>query len=423
MVKHRRLQPILARLILQLPQNPWTGRKPPDLAEVFTGAASEPRPSASVTLVVSMRPAYSNIFFGVLATALLAGCGAPGIPIPPSLELAKPVTDLRAVRKGDNVYLAWSVPVETTERRAIRRPGPTRVCRSVGDTIAQCEAPVGEISPARVTPPAPSPAKKKDGTTAPRLTAGYRETLPLALQAQSHDQVTYAVEVLNASQRSGGLSNLVQVPAAPALPPPAGFQAQVTTDGVLLSWSEVPLPSETPGLRYVYRVYRREKESTTSALAGEIPLENPTALQLVDHGFEWEHTYSYRAAVVTLIARDGKPELQVEGEDTPTVTVFAHDVFPPAVPSGLQAVFSGVGQAPFVDLVWAPDTEADLAGYNIFRHPEGGQPVKINSELVKAPNYRDAAVQSGKTYFYSVSAVDVRGNESAKSEEANEAVP
>jgi hypothetical protein len=389
----------------------------------FPAGGSEFRPSGSVTLVVSMRPAYSNIFFGVLATALLAGCGAPGIPIPPSLELAKPVTDLRAVRKGDSVYLAWSVPIETTERRAIRHPGPTRVCRSLGDSIAQCGTPVGEISPARVTQPAPSPARKKGGTTAPRLTVGYRDALPRALQAQSQDQVTYAVEVLNASQRSGGLSNLVQVPAAPALPPPAGFQARVTTDGVLLSWSEVPLPSETPGLRHVYRVYRREKESTTSAVAGEIPLENPTAHQLVDHSFDWEHTYSYRAAVVTLIARDGKPELQVEGEDTPTVTVFAHDIFPPAVPSGLQAVFSGVGQAPFVDLVWAPDTEADLAGYYIFRHQEGGQPVKINSQPVKVPNYRDAEVQSGKTYFYSVSAVDVRGNESAKSEEANEAVP
>ncbi len=67
----------------------------------------------------------------------------------------------------------------------------------------------------------------------------------------------------------------------------------------------------------------------------------------------------------------GKPEVEVEGDDTPVVVVFAHDVFPPAVPTGLQAVFSGVGQAPFVDLVWSPDTEADLAGYNIFRHEEG----------------------------------------------------
>ena len=51
------------------------------------------------------------------------------------------------------------------------------------------------------------------------------------------------------------------------------------------------------------------------------------------------------------------------------------------------------------------------------------QPVKINSELVKAPAFRDMKVASGRTYVYSVSAVDVRGNESARSQEASEAVP
>jgi hypothetical protein len=255
------------------------------------------------------------------------------------------------------------------------------------------------------------------------LTAGYTDNLPAALQIHASDQVTYAVEVLNTSHRSGGLSNQVQVPAAPALPPPANFQAQVTREGVVLNWVEVPVPSEIPGLRHLYRVYRRQKGTEANALAGEIPLENPPTLQLIDRTFEWEQTYSYRATVVTVIAREGKFDLQVESEDTPTITVFAHDVFPPVVPSGLQAVFSGAGQAPFVDLVWAPDTDADLAGYNLFRREEGGPPVKVNSDSIKGPSYRDAAVQSGKTYFYSVSAVDVRGNESARSEEANEAVP
>jgi fibronectin type 3 domain-containing protein len=105
------------------------------------------------------------------------------------------------------------------------------------------------------------------------------------------------------------------------------------------------------------------------------------------------------------------------------VAVFAHDIFPPAVPTGLQAVFSGVGQSPFVDLVWSPDTEADLAGYNIFRHEENQQPVKLNSEPVKTPSFRDSNVQSGKKYFYAVSALDERNNESGKSEEASEQVP
>ena len=76
-------------------------------------------------------------------------------------------------------------------------------------------------------------------------------------------------------------------------------------------------------------------------------------------------------------------------------------------------------------------TNADLAGYNVYRLEAGAETgsgagekmVKVNSELVKSPAYRDSAVESGKTYTYSVTAVDVRGNESGRSEETGEAVP
>jgi fibronectin type 3 domain-containing protein len=105
------------------------------------------------------------------------------------------------------------------------------------------------------------------------------------------------------------------------------------------------------------------------------------------------------------------------------VKVFAHDVFPPAVPAELQAVFSGPGQSPAIDLVWAPVTDMDLAGYNVYRHEAGGAAVKVNGELVETPAYRDANVATGRKYLYSVAAVDVRGNESARSEEAGETVP
>jgi fibronectin type 3 domain-containing protein len=126
---------------------------------------------------------------------------------------------------------------------------------------------------------------------------------------------------------------------------------------------------------------------------------------------------------VTSIHSPGKPEIQFEGADTPPIKVFAHDVFPPAIPSGLQAAFSGAGQQPFIDLVWAPDTDADLAGYNVYRHEAGGESRKINKELVKTPAFRDSNVVAGHTYFYSVTAVDVRGNESEHSAEASEKVP
>jgi hypothetical protein len=225
--------------------------------------------------------------------------------------------------------------------------------------------------------------------------------------------------VLNEDRRSAGLSNQVQVPAAPTLPPPADFKASVTAEGIVLKWDAVPEPRSVPGLQYRYRVYRREEGGTVDTLVGELPLN--ASPELIDRNFEWEKTYEYRANMVTAITQPDKPE--IEGDDTPPLKVFAHDVFPPAVPTGLQAVFSGEGQQPFIDLIWAPDTDADLAGYNVYRREENGQPVKINAELVKTPAYRDSKVQSGKKYFYSVSAVDVRGNESARSEEASESVP
>jgi hypothetical protein len=158
-------------------------------------------------------------------------------------------------------------------------------------------------------------------------------------------------------------------------------------------------------------------------VAGEVPAGIESHLSLTDSSIEWEKTYEYRAETVTVIAQKNKPELRIEGDDTPRVTVFAHDIFPPAVPSGLQAVASGPGQKTFIDLVWAPVTDVDLDGYNVYRHEEGLAAVKVNAESVKTPAYRDANVLSGKYYFYSVSAVDVRGNESARSDEANETVP
>jgi len=143
----------------------------------------------------------------------------------------------------------------------------------------------------------------------------------------------------------------------------------------------------------------------------------------LDSGFEWEKTYDYRLTVVTVVVPEKGTEQQVEGEDSAPVTVVAHDIFPPATPAGLQAVFSGPGQKPFIDLIWAPDTESDLAGYNVYRHEQDGQAVKLNSDVVKSPAFRDTDVLAGHQYSYSVSAVDVRGNESVRSEEASETVP
>ena len=345
----------------------------------------------------------------VLALAALLACGIPGAPQPPSLELPHTVGNLQAVRKSNKVTLTWTTPHETTDRKRIKHLGVTRICRAVDRVaVAECVERVGAL------PPEHTPLQ---------AAASFADTLPKPLQ-ETHAAgfATYAVEVESARGRSAGLSNQVTVPLAPTLPPPSRISANVTAEGVQISAYGEP----TPGALTSYHLYRRiqgEKEEVDLGEPSMIEAMGRAYLvQFLDRTAEWEKTYLYKVVGVTTEQVQGKDQ-RIEGNDSAEIEVFVHDVFPPATPTSLQAVSSGTPQQPFIDLSWAPDTESDLAGYNVYRHEEGTAPVKINSDVVKAPTYRDTAVAAGRRYSYSVSAVDVRGNESKRSVETSESVP
>jgi len=353
----------------------------------------------------------SLMVVAVLALSALVGCGMPGAPQPPSLELPRTVKNLNAVRKGDQVTLTWTTPRDTTDHKRIKHLGATRICRAVDQVaVSECVETVGTLAPER-TPPAAA--------------ATFTDTLPEKLQnAHPLGLASYAVEVENTRGRSAGLSNQAMVPLAPALPPPSQLSARVTAQGVEITATGDR--GSTPGELSSYHLYRRlqgsKAETDLGATTNNQETGNVYTLQFLDSNAEWEKTYLYKVAALTVEPVHGQDEW-VEGADSAEIEVFVHDIFPPAVPVGVQAVSAGTAQQLFIDLSWMPDTESDLAGYNVYRHEEGTAPVKINSELVKAPTYRDTAVQPGHRYFYSVDAVDVRGNQSGRSEEASEVVP
>lgn len=364
---------------------------------------------------------------------LLAGCASVQAPLPPSLELPKPPTDLRALRKGNHVYLFWTVPMQTMDRQTVRHAGPTLICRGLEALLSTCGTPIGNVA-------APAKVENRKNVPNDKVQASFVDTLPEDLQQQNAIRnATYAVEALNLHSRSAGLSNQVHVPLAPTLAPPVNFRAKVTGEGVVLSWDCEQPQNPSPNFRYTERIYRRMGEGGTDVTLADVEC---TAGHFEDRTIEWQKTYDYRITGVTelllppgngpcpraLSPEGGAPSSEciiatVEGDDSPPRRVLTNDVYPPAVPAGLEAVFSGPGQPPFVDLVWAPNTDADLAGYNVYRREQGGQAVRINKELIKAPAFRDSDVSAGKTYLYAVSAVDARGNESGRSEEASENVP
>ena len=232
--------------------------------------------------------------------------------------------------------------------------------------------------------------------------------------------VTYAVEEVNSRGRSSGLSNQVVIPVMPTIPAPEELSASVSEEAVRISWVGPTPPLPPAGVTYRYRIMRRPVGAPAYVVLDDIaPAATGTYL---DKTFGWEQKYEYRITTLSQVNSHGL-NAAVEGDDSKPVEIFTRDIYPPAQPAGLQAVFSGVGQKPFIDLTWAPNMESALAGYNIFRWLPGGQPQKLNAQLIQVASYRDETIERGKKYFYVVSAVDLRGNESPRSAEASEAVP
>jgi hypothetical protein len=154
-------------------------------------------------------------------------------------------------------------------------------------------------------------------------------------------------------------------------------------------------------------------------------IEDGSQGRALDKSIHFGETYEYRAQRVARLTVDGKA-LELDGELSPPVKVDAEDVFPPAVPAGLAAVatLGENGGEAAIDLSWSPDSEADVAGYVVYRREGAGAWERISpAEPVVGPAFHDAHVQTGHTYQYAVSAVDQGGHESARSAEAQETVP
>jgi fibronectin type 3 domain-containing protein len=78
----------------------------------------------------------------------------------------------------------------------------------------------------------------------------------------------------------------------------------------------------------------------------------------------------------------------------------------------------------YVELSWAINPEADLAGYLVYRGDAEDAPgERVSMETLPSPTFRDISVLPGRRYFYRVSAVDRAGNESPRSSAVAAEIP
>jgi hypothetical protein len=297
----------------------------------------------------------------VLVAGLLSGCGYVGPPQPPTLDIPATIADFRAGEYGDNIEIAFTMPATTTEAL------PLQSVRSVELRIRENGAP-DKIMQLPVTAPGPA-------------------TSDVPVRDWVGRSIVLSVRATGPKGKASTWSNPIALTVIPPLRPPSEPKPQNVAGGVELTWT---------GAGPRYRIFRAEADGQPA------PLADTERSPYLDSSTSYGTRYRY---MVQTIAADNQWSLVSEA-----AAITPVDVFPPAVPEGLSAVATPQS----IELAWTRNTETDFRGCNILRSTDGAPFVKI-ATLVEAPAYSDTKIEPGKKYRYTVSAVDLTGNESAQS--------
>ena len=379
----------------------------------------------------------------VALTALVAGlvgCASPGPPLAPSLKLPEIVsgTSLTATRVGGEVRLYWTTPTRTTDKLLIAGPITAEICRETVESAGVVQSPRRNV-PCSVVGRVQVAPGASDAVDA----------LPGALVAGPVRLLAYRVQLRNSAGRTAGPSAAVFAASGPAPQPIENWGGKPSKIGAVLEWKPeaggdeaIELDRtlvESPAAAQAKENAAAESPVNSLLGAQKEPAESRLRVDAapggamdaggtIDRGALIGRTYRYTAQRVRSVAVGGQT-LEVRSVPTPEVTVAMRADFSPDAPAGLVAVpgFSGETDAarrPAIDLSWDPNAEPRIAGYRVYRRDAEAETwQRLNAELVGVAAYRDASVAAGHRYAYRVSAVNVAGIESARSEEVVETAP
>ena len=349
---------------------------------------------------------------------IATGCGKRRPPLPPVERVQQRTEQLSGGQQGNEVILSWPAPQRNAPNssvQSIRRIDVYRLAEKPGAPLALTE----EEFSARATLVG-SVTFEQIQTAGDTIT--FRDALELAGQPT---RLRYAIRFVNASGQRASFSNFLSIePAARvAQAPTLSPQVKLAEDSITISWQPpaANIDNSTPVNLLGYNVYRTDESQTET---GNQPL-NPAPIQgteYADKNFQFGNHYRYLVRAVSL----GTGGAQVESLNSNSVSASPTDTFPPAAPERPSVAPSEPSSARLA-IFFAANKEPDIAGYNIFRSTDPNLPkpnwTKLNQQLLTRTTFQDDKVESGKTYYYYIIAVDKAGNISPPSEVGSEKAP
>ncbi|MFL6467029.1 MAG: fibronectin type III domain-containing protein [Pyrinomonadaceae bacterium] len=346
-----------------------------------------------------------------LVVLMAAACGKRGLPLPPR-ERVDQRAEISAFQRGNQVVLSWKMPA--------RNASPGSVLHIASVDIFRLAEPLNSPLPmteeefaSRSVVIASMPITNADFGL---KTITYRDTLEFAGQPV---RLRYAIRYVNASGQRAGFSNFFMLePAARVANAPASLSTTVSQDAITLSWTAPTqnVDATTPPNIIGYNVYRSSSAREAGKLLNSTPI---TVTTFADPTFEFAKEYFYFVRAVSG-GTGGEP---VESLESPIVNVKPVDTFPPRAPTSITIAATPTT----ISLFFPPNPETDVVGYRIYRSTDPNRTKsdweQLTKDLQPTNTYIDNRVESGKTYYYYVTATDKFGNVSVPSEVVNETVP
>ena len=191
-----------------------------------------------------------------------------------------------------------------------------------------------------------------------------------------------------------------------------------------------PVSTVSPGAEYTVRVtFNRDMDQTVQPAVTYGPAAPYTDFTVRG---SWESARVWVGkTTISPVMTSGTQYFKTSGgrADSDHWLVCGNDILRYAMTvstTGVQAMLlQARGGANRVELSWAQNDYATLAGYNLYRSETGadGSFKKLNSAVLTGTSYTDTDVQPGKTYYYYFTVVNTEGKEESAASNTASAAP
>ncbi len=367
----------------------------------------------------------------LLVIIFLFGCGKKGpLRLEPEL-IPKAAEKLKVFQIGDNLKLEWDFPQVLADKNRteleIAKIDKIYIYYStreiLGGKFRKKSTLLKKLKIEDLTqsPPPLTPAPVRPGM-AEIKNLTYFINIPFKLKELDNKQHFFGIQYYYQKKRSP-MSEIVYIFSRAPVKPVIDLKLNHENKVIKLTWAKPLLDEAGKSVADIagYNIYRKIEPEKTGEVEAEVNIGtikeeffnklNRSNILIEyyedrDTGISGNYSY-YVSAVISN---------QIESAFSETVSIKLTDIFPPEIPANLVCFKA----QDHLFLTWKPVTDTDFSHYRVYRRSRADNEFQLAADKVTATSYKDKDLETGRTYFYVVTSVDTKGNESEYSNEVKE---